>query len=395
MALSGGSRPPRGPGPDPDPDTDLGLDSRSGPRVAMRGEGFGLAVGLAVAVGLGGLVFWQLSSGRERAQTERLTDATTNAPPIGSEVTPPPPNIFAQAGTPVEMLVAEAPPPPPTPAQQAALVPATPPAPPPPAVDETQRLRSPTLIVDLSEAAGANPAQAPVGPGGMVPDAAALAAAAGGRVARDGQTLSGNERFAAQFGLGDENRPARAQRMTNPESIVPQGAVIPAVLETAINSDLPGFVRAVVSRDVRSFDGRTVLIPRGSRIVGQYRSGVALGQSRAFVIWTRLIRPDGAYVDLASPTTDALGRGGLEGRVDRHFLSRFGGAILLSLISAGARSVNDDDDRIIIESTRGIEGATAAVLERDLDISPTISVAQGAPIRIFVSRDLDFSAVGP
>jgi type IV secretion system protein VirB10 len=360
----------------------------------MRGEGFGLAVGLAVAVGLGGLVFMQLSSGRERAQEERLTDANRTAPPIGSEVTPPPPNIFAQAGTPIEMLVADPQPPPVTPAQEAALVP-TAPAAPASMTDETQRLRSPTLIVDLSEAAGTPPAQAPVGPGGMMPDAAALAAAAGGRTTRDGQTLSSNERFAAQFGLGEENRPARAQRMTNPESIVPQGAVIPAVLETAINSDLPGFVRAVVSRDVRSFDGRTVLIPRGSRLVGQYRSGVALGQSRAFVIWTRLIRPDGAFVDLASPTTDALGRGGLEGRVDRHFLTRFGGAILLSLISAGARSVNDDDDRVIIDSTRGVEDATALVLERDLDVSPTISVAQGAPIRIFVSRDLDFSAVGP
>ena len=65
--------------------------------------------------------------------------------------------------------------------------------------------------------------------------------------------------------------------------IIAQGAVIPAVLETAINSDLPGYVRAVVSRDVSSFDGKNVLVPRGSRLVGQYRSGVALGQSRAFV----------------------------------------------------------------------------------------------------------------
>ncbi|MGQ4828530.1 TrbI/VirB10 family protein, partial [Enterococcus faecalis] len=79
------------------------------------------------------------------------------------------------------------------------------------------------------------------------------------------------------------------------------------------NSDLPGFVRAVVSRDVTGFDGNRVLIPAGSRLIGQYRSGLAAGQSRAFVIWTRMIRPDGVSVALGSPVTDTLGRAGLGG----------------------------------------------------------------------------------
>ena len=112
--------------------------------------------------------------------------------------------------------------------------------------------------------------------------------------------------------------------------------MIPAVLETALDSDLPGYTRAVVSRDVRGFDGSTVLIPRGSRLIGQYKSGVALGQSRVFVIWTRVIRPDGVSVQIGSPATDPLGRAGLDGKVDNHFFTRFGGSILLSVMNGAA-----------------------------------------------------------
>jgi type IV secretion system protein VirB10 len=128
-------------------------------------------------------------------------------------------------------------------------------------------------------------------------------------------------------------------------------------------------------------------------VIGQYKSGVALGQSRAFVIWNRLIRPDGASVDIASPGTDALGRGGLEGKVDRHFLRRFGGAILLSLISSGAASASSNDTAIIIAGARGADAASVA-LQKELDQAPTITVQQGASIRIFVARDLDFSGIG-
>ena len=108
--------------------------------------------------------------------------------------------------------------------------------------------------------------------------------------------------------------------MNNPAATVSQGTLIPAILETAINSDVPGYVRAVVSRDVMGFDGRRVLIPSGSRLIGQYRSGLAAGQSRAFIVWTRLTRPDGVTVSLGSPVTDPLGRAGLGGKVDSHLL---------------------------------------------------------------------------
>jgi type IV secretion system protein VirB10 len=151
----------------------------------------------------------------------------------------------------------------------------------------------------------------------------------------------------------------------------------------------------VVTRDVRGFDGSKVLVPRGSRLVGQYTTGVALGQSRAFVIWTRLIRPDGATVELASPATDALGRGGLSGSVDRHFLQRFGGAILLSLLNIGAGAVADSSDTtVVIAGARAGTDAASQTFANDANIKPTVKVPQGSPLRVFVSRDLDFSAVG-
>src|SRR6185369_10099607 len=94
-----------------------------------------------------------------------------------------------------------------------------------------------------------------------------------------------NDQFAVRMGDG-EVQVASAQAMTNPAQTVTQGTLIAAVLETSINTDLPGYVRALVSRDVRSFDGSQILIPRSSRLIGQYKSGLAAGQTRAYVIWT-------------------------------------------------------------------------------------------------------------
>ncbi|MFT4251851.1 MAG: TrbI/VirB10 family protein, partial [Caulobacter sp.] len=181
--------------------------------------------------------------------------------------------------------------------------------------------------------------------------------------------------------------------MQNLDAVVPQGAVIPAVMETAINSDLPGLARAMVTRDVKSFDGSAVLIPRGSRVIGQYKSGVAMGASRVFVIWTRVIRPDGVTVQIGSPAADPLGRGGLTGKVDRHFFTRFGGSILTSVLNAGVAAVSNTraNSQIYIGSMS--EAANLASSAKTTQTSPTIRTPQGAPVTIFVARDLDFSTV--
>ena len=183
--------------------------------------------------------------------------------------------------------------------------------------------------------------------------------------------------------------------MRNLRAIAPQGTIIPGVLETAIDSDLPGFTRAIVSRDVLSFDGRAVLIPRSSRLIGQYKSALALGQTRAFIIWTRVIRPDGVSIQIASPGTDELGRGGLDGKVDNHFFRRFSGSILLSVLNAGVAAVGrTPSTQISIGSPGAATGLANSAIQGDA-IPPTIKVAQGEAINIFVARDLDFSGVDP
>ncbi|MBL8549039.1 MAG: TrbI/VirB10 family protein [Hyphomonadaceae bacterium] len=364
------------------------------PSVGAPERSWVLPMGIAAAIALGGVIFWQLSENRLRIDAQRMTDPAPGTQPIqGLSDVPAPPDISAYGAR--TQLPAQGPAPPyPGDPPQVLVSEATPPNAPPPAASSQieARIASPALVVDYSEAgpapsaAGAPPRSGPAVTAAGV--AQSMSPAAGGRA------LSADEQFAARLGVGDNGRTAVARRIANPSRTLVEGAVIPGVLETALNSDLPGYVRAVVSRDVKSFDGTSVLVPRGSRLIGQYRSGVALGQSRAFVIWTRLIRPDGVSVDIAAPGADALGRGGLRGDVDRHFLQRFGGAILLSLISAGVQLAQDSaDTQVIIASTRGAGDAAAVTLQRELDIAPTVSVPQGAPIRIFVTSDLDFSVM--
>ena len=208
--------------------------------------------------------------------------------------------------------------------------------------------------------------------------------------------LNANERFSTRAG-NKETEVARAQRLPNQDMLVVQGTIIGAVMETALNSDLPGFARAIVTRDVLSFDGNQVLIPAGSHVIGEYNSGVAQGASRIFVVWNRLIRPDGVSVSLGSPAVDDLGRGGLGGKVNRHFLQRFGGAILLSVLTGGISALAQSQSRgstVIVSSTNEAT-SLAGQASKGSDIAPTIKTRQGATVRIFVARDLDFSAVGP
>ena len=181
--------------------------------------------------------------------------------------------------------------------------------------------------------------------------------------------------------------PAQARAMVNPSTTVTEGTMIPAILETAIDTDVPGYVRAVVSQDVRSFDGKTVLIPRSSRLIGQYQSGVQQGQRRAYVIWTRLIRPDGASVNIASPAVAFDGTTGLRGDVNNHFFRRFGSSMLLSVVG-GLGAIASGGASVVIGGAS--QSAAGVAAQSDSQIGPTIRVAMGEPIRVFTARDLDF-----
>lgn len=241
-----------------------------------------------------------------------------------------------------------------------------------PASTGPNRFQSPGVVIDATKAGA-----------GLLPPTPGLPGV-------KGDDLTAEDKFSDRVAAG-ENAPARAVRIANSSYTVPQGAIIAGVLETAINSDLPGYVRAVVSRDVMGFDGRRVLIPSGSRLIGQYRSGLAAGQSRAFIVWTRLTRPDGVTVSLGSPVTDPLGRAGLGGKVDSHFLKRFGSAILLSVVQSGLGLLQQGGNDVIVRTADDAKSVAGIALQRDINIPPTIKVAQGTSIRIFIARDLDFS----
>ncbi len=342
----------------------IDLASRNAfPAVTQRkgkSDGLGLAAGVAVIALLGAVTLWSMNA----ARTE--PPATVG----GQQAAPAPVVIPPQAITTV-----------PQPGQpQPAGMPRPDPAPQPvlssmPGYGQAAQpmpvanpYANPTVVFDAG-----NLAQGPV-TGAAVP------------AAPEGTTAGAGD-FASRVG-GVGGGTAQAKAMVNPQTTVTQGTLIPAVLETAINTDVPGFVRAVVSQDVRSFDGTRVLVPRSSRLIGQYQSGLQGGQKRAYVIWTRLIRPDGASVNLASPAVGFDGTTGLAGSVNSHFFKRFGSAMLLSVIgglATGGASV----------VLGGGASAASTALQQDGQIAPTVRVRQGEPIRVFTARDLDFSQVAP
>ncbi|RYZ04312.1 MAG: TrbI/VirB10 family protein [Alphaproteobacteria bacterium] len=367
------------------------FDVDAAPRVAQSQSLWPIMFGLVGALALGVIVFLQLDGNRAATETARIASEqaakTAEAQRLAAEAAAAQPQPVMPAYVPVVPepiieplpVVEQQPPPPPVPTG--------------PSQADMDRLRAPALVVDLGEYKAPAAGTPAVGPNGQPLDAAAVAGAMSNAA---GQNMNADERFAQKLGVGDSSKPARASQLRDQANTIIEGTVIAAVLETALNSDLPGYVRAVVTRDVKGFDGSKILVPRGSRLIGQYKSGVALGQSRTFVIWTRLIRPDGGMIELASPATDGLGRGGLDGDLNTHFWERFGGAILLTLLNIGGAAITDSSDTsIVIASTRAGVEAGSSSLTSGQNIGPTVTVPQGSPVRVFVSQDLDFSTVDP
>jgi type IV secretion system protein VirB10 len=232
------------------------------------------------------------------------------------------------------------------------------------------------------------PAPVLVFDGGAPPVAAAPGAGAAAGDSGTPAMLGGGSNVAVNE--QPDSAAAKSTRMADPANTVVQGTLIPAVLETAINSDLPGYARAVVSQDVRSFDGRRVLIPRSSRLIGEYKTGLAQGQKRAYLLWTRLVRPDGVSIALASPAVDISGQAGVTGKVDTHFFQRFGSALLLSVLG-GAGSLLGGGSTVVVS---GGQNAASVAAQADLQRPPTIRVRPGEPVRVFTARDLVFTPGG-
>ena len=251
------------------------------------------------------------------------------------------------------------------------------------------------FAVGGTRAAGALSLQAPGG--AALPPADPFAALA--RLAREDAAASASRGRPApgEYPLATVADPSiyNPHRLEDPVSPwqVMAGTVIPAVLVTGINSDLPGQVIGQVTEPVHdTVTGRFVLIPQGAKLIGRYDNVIAFGQSRALVVWSRIIMPDGSSIRIENlPGTDTAGYAGLTDRVDHHTLQMFSAAALSSLISVGTELAEDDDRlaRALRDAVQdGASRAGDEVLRRQLSVQPTITIRPGWRLRILVSQDL-------
>lgn len=177
-----------------------------------------------------------------------------------------------------------------------------------------------------------------------------------------------------------------------------KGTALQGVTESAIDSDLPNIIRAHITEDVFGENSNTPLIHNGDKLVGEYRSGdIRNGQVRLYVVWTRLVLQSGYSINLDSSGSDPLGRAGMAGPVDRHFLERYGSALLMSSISASASLVGvNGNDRYNSQAAfrQGVSESFSQTatneLQQNMGIQNTIRPPQGTPISILVNHDLSF-----
>jgi type IV secretion system protein TrbI len=194
----------------------------------------------------------------------------------------------------------------------------------------------------------------------------------------------------------DIYNPHVQQRPISPYQLM-AGTIIPASLVTGLNADLPGFVIAQVTEHVYdTVTGRHLLIPQGTRLIGRYDSVVAYGQARALVVWQRLIRPDGSSIAIDNlPATDAVGYTGLADTVDLHTWRLLKGIGLATVLGVGSSLTfgSGSSDSDILRALRETTGQTTnragqRLIERELNVQPTLTVRPGWPLRVIVHKDI-------
>jgi type IV secretion system protein VirB10 len=186
---------------------------------------------------------------------------------------------------------------------------------------------------------------------------------------------------------------SQARPLPDRNFLITAGSFIPCVLQSAMDSSQPGYVSCIVPRNIYSDNGRVVLMEKGTKIVGEYQGGLNRGQYRLFVLWTRAVTPRGIAIDVASPATDALGRGGMDGRVDNFFWQRFGTALLFSLVEDAATVGSEAVGNSASNTTRVPSDAASTILQQNSQIKPVLRKNQGEDVGITVAQDFDFSTV--
>ncbi|WP_027443726.1 TrbI/VirB10 family protein [Erythrobacter cryptus] len=197
-------------------------------------------------------------------------------------------------------------------------------------------------------------------------------------------------------------RTVSVERLVAPASpnIVQAGAVIPAALITGIRSDLPGQITAQVTTNVYdSPTGRILLIPQGARLIGEYDSEVAAGQTRVLLAWDRLIMPDGRSIVLErQPGADGSGFAGLQDRVNQHWGNLLKAAAVSTLLGVGAELSVDSEDALTRALRRGsqdtINQTGQQIVRRQLNVQPTLTIRPGHPLRVVITRDLVLEPIG-
>ena len=215
-------------------------------------------------------------------------------------------------------------------------------------------------------------------------------------------TPSAQDRQLAFLNAAADRRTVTPDRVAAPASpyTLQAGAVIAAALITGIHSDLPGQITAQVTENIYdSPTGRILLVPQGTRVIGEYNNSVQFGQSRVLLVWNRLIFPNGRSIVLErQPGTDAEGYAGLQDGVDYHWWELAKAAGLSTLLSVGAELATNDDDRLIQAIRNGgqdtINDAGRQIVRRQLNIAPTLTIRPGFPVRIIVTRDLVLEPYG-
>ncbi|MFK0208408.1 TrbI/VirB10 family protein [Agrobacterium sp. NPDC090283] len=209
---------------------------------------------------------------------------------------------------------------------------------------------------------------------------------------------TGQDRQLAFLNAAADRRTVTPDRVTPPASpfVLQAGAVISAALITGIRSDLPGQITAQVTENIYdSPTGSILLVPQGTRLIGQYDNSVQFGQRRVLLVWNRLIMPNGRSIVLErQPGADTQGYAGLEDGVDYHWWDLAKAAALSTLLGVGAELATDDNDRLIRAIRDGaqdtVNQAGQQIVQRQLQVAPTLTIRPGFPVRVIVTRDIVF-----
>jgi type IV secretion system protein VirB10 len=374
------------PGRDPRAATaPAGSEQSVAPQVPVpRGGPSGIVIAIGLAI-LAVILFTTLDARRRALQAPAVRLGAADRAAAGAISAPPPALFIPPAPEPQPLMVEVSPP-----IQQAPARMIPPPA-------QPQIVYVPQPVAPQQQ----GPIEAPVPPA-RASTGSALVYDAGGNQ-QGGAATTPDKAGEGAASEGQSGAPAagsvagarvRAGVLANRAATVPQGTLIPAVLETGFDSTRPGLARAMVTRDVRGFDGSKVLISRGSRLIGEYRSDTQPGQKRALINWTRLIRPDGVTIAIGSQASDPVGRGGVAARVNNHFFARFAGAILQSSLDIGVNLASRSAGSPVIVALPGAVQNTTQPLRQNQQYTPTLTVRPGTSITIFVARDLDFTGAG-